>query len=418
VPHAAAAVPTGFIFGHGGRQFRFGHVGFWSLISVFGLMAAWTLATASYFAFHDDLLTRLIARQAQMQYGYEDRIAELRTQIDRLASRQLLDQEQYEHKLDQLAKRESMLESRSAIVDSLSSRTSTGSVQPPPTPGGSREPALGTQKPSPISDTLTIGPSTSWNPHRAPRSLSRSAAADRSAPAASIDAALAGLDASLTRIELSQVMTLSAIEEGYGAKSRRIRTVLSELGVDPNKAPAAATSSRTGGPFVAARPPPANDVFERQLYRISIARSEVELLNRTLVDLPLRRPLAGETDVTSGFGVRLDPFLRRPAVHTGMDFRGEEGEPIYATAAGTVIHAGWSGGYGRMVEIDHGNGFATRYGHLLNIDVQIGEPVRSGQVIGHLGSTGPHLHYETRVDGEAVDPERFLGAGVRLGGQG
>jgi murein DD-endopeptidase MepM/ murein hydrolase activator NlpD len=106
-------------------------------------------------------------------------------------------------------------------------------------------------------------------------------------------------------------------------------------------------------------------------------------------------------------------------MHTGIDFRGTAGEPVRATAAGTVTAAGWSGGYGRMVEVEHANGVSTRYGHLSEIDVKVGQPIRLGQVVGRLGSTGrstgPHLHYETRVDGEAVDPEKFLRAGVKLG---
>jgi murein DD-endopeptidase MepM/ murein hydrolase activator NlpD len=136
--------------------------------------------------------------------------------------------------------------------------------------------------------------------------------------------------------------------------------------------------------------------------------------------VPIRKPINGELDTTSGFGVRLDPFLHSPAMHTGLDFRGETGEPVHATANGSVTHAGWSGGYGRMVEIDHGNGFATRYGHLSAIEVEVGQSVRIGQTVGRVGSTGrstgPHLHYETRVDGEAVDPQRFLRAAAKLMG--
>jgi murein DD-endopeptidase MepM/ murein hydrolase activator NlpD len=136
--------------------------------------------------------------------------------------------------------------------------------------------------------------------------------------------------------------------------------------------------------------------------------------------VPVRKPLIGEMDTSSGFGVRMDPFLNAPAMHTGLDFRGSHGSPIRATAAGKVTHAGWNGGYGKLVEIDHGNGFATRYGHLSEIDVTVGQSVRIGQTVGRLGSTGrstgPHLHYETRIDGDAVDPQKFLRAGVRLGG--
>ncbi len=123
--------------------------------------------------------------------------------------------------------------------------------------------------------------------------------------------------------------------------------------------------------------------------------------------------------MSSPFGVRTDPFLGRPAMHTGIDLRGDIGEPVHATANGKVTIAGWEGGYGKMVEIDHGNGLATRYGHLSEIDVKVGQIVRIGQVIGKIGSTGrstgPHLHYETRVDGEPVDPQKFLRAGLRLG---
>ena len=128
---------------------------------------------------------------------------------------------------------------------------------------------------------------------------------------------------------------------------------------------------------------------------------------------------SGEIDTTSNFGVRMDPFLHVPAMHTGI-FRGELGEPIHATAAGAVTAAGWSGGYGKMVEIDHGNGLATRYGHLSQIDLYVGDKVRIGDIVGRLGSTGrstgPHLHYETRIDGEAVDPQKFLNAGAKLFG--
>src|SRR5207248_9716437 len=95
-------------------------------------------------------------------------------------------------------------------------------------------------------------------------------------------------------------------------------------------------------------------------------------------------------------------------------------EAARATAAGIVTMAGWNGGYGKMVEVDHGNGFATRYAHLSAIDVEVGQPIRIGQIVGRVGttgrSTGPHLHYEPRADGASVDPQRFLRAGVRLGG--
>ena len=159
--------------------------------------------------------------------------------------------------------------------------------------------------------------------------------------------------------------------------------------------------------------------FDRQLYRINVARAQIDRYTHTLVAVPVRKPVTGEVDMSSPFGMRMDPFLRPPAMHTGIDLRGDIGEPVHATAAGNVTIAGREGGYGNMVEINHGNGLATRYGHLSKIEVKVGQTVRIGEIIGRIGSTGrstgPHLHYETRINGEAVDPQKFLRAGVRLG---
>ena len=126
-------------------------------------------------------------------------------------------------------------------------------------------------------------------------------------------------------------------------------------------------------------------------------------------------PYSGEAVVTSPFGYRSDPFLGRPMLHAGVDLREPYGAEIHATAPGRVTHAGPMGGYGDMVEIDHGDGLATRYGHMAEVDVREGDEVAAGAPLGRLGSTGrstgPHLHYEVRIDGEPVDPERFLRAG-------
>jgi len=181
---------------------------------------------------------------------------------------------------------------------------------------------------------------------------------------------------------------------------------------------AATPRSAVGGPFVPVKLSADSGAFERQLNRINISRAQMQRLNATLSLVPYRKPVVGEVEFTSGFGVRSDPFLGRPAMHTGLDFRAATGDPVRVTANGRVVSSGWSGGYGRLVEVDHGNGLATRYGHLSEIHVKVGDVVKIGQVIGAVGSTGrstgPHLHYETRIDGDAVDPQKFLRAGVRL----
>src|SRR4029077_20878896 len=111
---ATSHTPTksDWTLGHGGRQVRVRPVSFWIIVGSLVIMAGWSAVTATYFAFRDDVLTRLLARQAQMQFAYDDRIADLRAQVDRVASRQLLDQEQFENRLEQIARRQSTLESR------------------------------------------------------------------------------------------------------------------------------------------------------------------------------------------------------------------------------------------------------------------------------------------------------------------
>lgn len=119
--------------------------------------------------------------------------------------------------------------------------------------------------------------------------------------------------------------------------------------------------------------------------------------------------------LTSSFGYRSDPFRGRRAMHQGIDIPGPVGTPIYATADGFVGRAGRYGGYGNLIELEHGNGVQTRYGHLSTIMVQPGSRVRRGDIIGRMGSTGrstgSHLHYEVRMDGEAVDPMPFVQSG-------
>ncbi len=117
--------------------------------------------------------------------------------------------------------------------------------------------------------------------------------------------------------------------------------------------------------------------------------------------------------INNEFGFRRNPFGGRTyEFHAGMDIDGERGDAIIAPASGTIVKAGWQGGYGNMIEIDHGNGLTTRYGHLSKVEVLVGEPVRRGQPIGLIGSTGrstgPHLHYELRLNDKAINPRRFL----------
>lgn len=411
---------NGYTIVHHGKAVRFGPVVFWIVAGSIVIMGAWSAATATYFAFRDDVLTRLIARQAEMQYAYEDRIAELRARVDRTTSRQLLDQEQYDQKLNQIMRRQALLEQRAAALNAMPDTAPTGSIKPAArgpqsTDAGS---TTGMPKPSPINDTVIfVTP-----PDREARLESRTPPSARPrtefAKASGVDNVLSNLQTALDKVEGRQTATLNSVEEGYESRMRRMRSVITDLGLDMAQLEAATPKGGMGGPFIPVKPPSTAEAFERQLYRINLTRAQVDKLTRTLSLVPYRKPVVGNVEFSSGFGVRSDPFLGRPAMHSGLDFRASTGDPVRATANGKVVNAGWSGGYGRMVEIDHGNGLSTRYGHLSAINVKVGERIAIGQVIGEVGSTGrstgPHLHYETRIDGDAVDPQKFLRAGVRL----
>ncbi len=375
-----------YTFAHAGRQFRFGPVVFWIAVGSFVIMAGWSIVTATYFAFHDDVLKGLMARERAQQYAYEDRIADLRAEIDRTTSRQLLDQDQFEQKLQELVRRQATLESRASALSGAADPMITGSTKPADTP---QHDSMG--------DTM-------FAPHRLD-----------SGKRSSIETHLREVEASLDRVDHDESATLERMQARYQDRTQRVRGILASLGLNLHAIPAA-----TGGPFVPVKLPPANKSFARTLTRVSIARAQANDLSNTLNFVPLRQPLTGELEMTSPFGVRIDPFYHSPSMHTGMDLHATAGEPIHATAAGKVVKAGWEGGYGQMVEIDHGEGLSTRYGHMSSIGVSVGQKVRAGQVIGRVGSTGrstgPHLHYETRINGEAVNPERFLAAGDKLYG--
>jgi murein DD-endopeptidase MepM/ murein hydrolase activator NlpD len=417
---SASRPRDGYTLVHSGKQVRFGPVVFWIVVGTVVVLGMWSAATATYFAFRDDVLTRLIARQAEMQYAYEDRIAELRAKIDRTTSRQLLDQEQFDQKLEQIMRRQATLESRATALGAMSDLAVTGSIRSPSrNPVASETASPATPKPSPISNTVIfVAP-----PDREARLESRAPGTANTQPSQfakmqGLDNVLVRLQTSLDKVESRQMTALNAVEDSMESRARRMRGVFSDLGLDLAQLEAATPRGGMGGPFVPLKLPSSAGAFERQLYRINMTRAQLDRLNRTLALVPYRKPVIGEVEFTSGFGVRSDPFLGRPAMHTGLDFRAATGDPVRATANGKVVSSGWAGGYGRMVEIDHGNGLSTRYGHLSEINVKVGDPIRIGQVIGEVGSTGrstgPHLHYETRIDGEAVDPQKFLRAGVRL----
>lgn len=418
-----------------------------------GLLAP---CAAAYLAFRDDMLAELVDRQTQMRYAYEDRLAAMRLRLDQATSRQFLAQGDVESKVQTLVARQAKLETRAALVarlvDGVASKEGGVPVAAPrrasvvapaglpsgasayaPAPEERPEPFAGFDKPQPEGLELRLrreedAPAKSTTNSSAERGGKSAALAPQTeSPRLAADAGLPmqsrleHLEASLDQAEREQTQRLGRLAEPIRAATAKLRRAFDVAGLPierflhRGRASKAQAESFAGGPFV---PAERNDLFERELGAAETAATTLEGLRSALPSVPLRKPLAGAPETTSNFGYRTDPFFGRAALHTGVDLRDDYGSPVRATAGGVVVNAGPSGGYGQMVEIDHGAGLATRYAHLSAITVSVGQEVAPGETVGRLGSTGrstgPHLHYEVRVDGEPVDPSRFLRAASTL----
>ena len=390
------------------------------VVLVLPLLLAAGIAGGLYLAFHDDLVAELMRRQSAMQYAYEDRIEGLRQDLARQGEGARAEQARLDARVRDLLAREARLESRGAVVAGLAGEAPrarpalpveiTGSIAAPPAA------ALGyaaPDKPRPIRDLPVAGPAHDGGPGARPEDHAALLDDDR----VPIGNRLGAADLSLDRVERAQADALARMGAAAQRRATRSRSLIEEAGLSPERFLPRAAAANVGGPFVPLPAEP-DGPFLRAVADLRGALATAAALDGALVHAPLAAPLLGRMEVTSPFGARTDPFLGRPALHTGVDLREGYGTEIRATGAGRVVFAGTAGGYGSMVEIDHGHGLATRYAHMGGIAVSEGQTVTRGSVVGTVGATGratgPHLHYEVRIDGEPVDPTRFLASADRL----
>jgi murein DD-endopeptidase MepM/ murein hydrolase activator NlpD len=399
------------------------------------------LAATCYFVFHDDLLASVTRHQVEMQYAYEDRISALRHELENVTEQARADQADFTDRVHALAQRQDQVESRTALVGALAERVNLMRM-PDSKPGESPALSDATTANAPLARP---GLATDGKPH--PEGfdlrLRKDSGQDSSSNAGSgsttdlmspidfdADLPLAAqinlLIDRYDRVDNQDLLILGDLQQPAKLVTAHIRAALASAGLVADRlslpagpsGPAAPGAGAMGGPFVALPILSDGSSFATAAGRVEGAIDTLEKLRRVLPHVPLEAPLPGEPEITSGFGPRIDPFLGTPALHTGVDLLDDYGAPVRATAAGTVVSASFDGGYGNMVEIDHGNGLTTRYAHLSSIEVTPGQNVGLGTVLGRIGATGratgPHLHYEVRIDGEPVDPERFLRAGADL----
>jgi murein DD-endopeptidase MepM/ murein hydrolase activator NlpD len=442
-PHYCLSVSCGDAI----RSIQFGRVGVWAIAALALLAFTWTASVTLYIALHGDVIGAILAQQIEMKAAYEDRLAEARGRLEEAASRQLLAQNSFKGAVDEILSRQARLEQRGAIIATLAETEARNqrpdrprqaatpnptdavsaieTLGPPTATGASMDDAARAYapvpephvepravKPHPIDES---GETLSALPSDAPFTTgSVAAGADDLDPSARLSL----IDRSLDGIESNQTKALAIIDRAAERSASRDATIVAATGLDPARLSLPHGQGGVGGPFIPADLDPASHGPDPALMRVARDVATAERLKALLSFVPLRTPLSGDPSVTSPFGYRVDPFLGRLALHPGVDLAEAYGAEIRAAAAGRVVHAGPAGGYGIMVEIDHGNGLATRYAHMSEAVVEEGEAIDKGAVLGRLGSTGrstgPHLHYEVRVDGEPVDPERYLRAGAEL----
>jgi murein DD-endopeptidase MepM/ murein hydrolase activator NlpD len=212
----------------------------------------------------------------------------------------------------------------------------------------------------------------------------------------------------LAEVEARQLALVERLTRFADARALRAEAAMRKLNLDPGVLSRKARLGM-GGPFEALAG--SDEKIDPRFERLGLSLARMAVLERALDGIPQVVPATVE-NITSGFGYRRDPFNGRAAMHSGIDFKGAVGSPIFAAAEGRVTFAGRKGGYGKAVEITHPNGLMTRYAHLSRIDVKPGQLVEAGATLGGLGSTGrstgPHLHFEVRINDRAVNPRPFL----------
>jgi murein DD-endopeptidase MepM/ murein hydrolase activator NlpD len=351
------------------------------------------LATTNVLTLVGLMMAPDIARLFSDQNGsvftaYEDRIAQLRLEVDRLQSRHYAQTGDINLQLQELAQTQEVLVEQHQYVKQLAEKAA----------------ALGIDS-APLAPKAVDG-------------------GDDLAPAPDVPAATdgdAGSQVAAAAQSVNQMMeesrlALTTLSDEASAKTDQIVGALATIGIKP-KLPESDADAE-GGPLL----PPVDGVESTSL--IDEANGVAAALDRFVAArdaaavAPIHKPVATISRVSSIFGNRKDPFTGRLAFHSGIDFAAPQGTTVLSAGAGTVSFVGQISGYGNVVEVTHPGGLITRYGHLSAFLAKLGDAVSTGSPIARVGSTGrstgPHLHFEVRRADNAVDPARYLNAGKIL----
>ena len=379
--------------GHRERVYRVKPIVTSTIICLFILSALGIMTSSAYLFLRDDLTRANLMKQAKMQQFYEDRISNLRSQVDLATSRQLLEQQVVESRVTKLLLRQHELGALQQQVNRLVKRAG---------PAKQDEPASLLVPVKPEASTARSG-------------LRLGSLVGTQSPFSGSTAnglgnveLLDSVEVTLAASEKAQIEEIRSLKQRADKKLKQLASILSKQGVQ------IPSDTGVGGPLIELK---SGAALSDSISALDDSLVRLDKLRSVALDVPHGSPTPGKR-ISSRYGSRKDPFTGRAAVHGGIDFRARRGTPVYATGNGKIVKAGRLGGYGKLVEIDHGHGITTRYAHLSKIKVKVGQRVKKGTRIGNVGSTGrstgPHLHYEVRRNGRTHNPIKFVRLGKRL----
>lgn len=385
-------------------------------------MLAWTIV-ATAILLMDSISSGSAREQARREQAtYEARLDALSLERDKRAEEALAAQERFALALGQVSQMQSALlaseerrkelETGIGVIQATLRRTMT-----------ERDDA--NQRVAELAAAASEGPQLAANGGTPPEDVDETlgfvtaalgrTATERDAMAEVADTAKAEADEIAYEMKLLEERhddIFTSLEEAVTISMAPLDKMFSSAGLDPDDLidQVRRGYSGQGGPLGPLAPmiPPGGDADAERAGRILEGLDRMNLYRLAVEKAPFAMPLKTSFRYTSGFGRRWG------RMHEGIDMAGAQGSPIYATADGTVVHAGWESGYGNLVKIRHEFGIETRYGHLSKVRVEVGQKVSRGDKIGDMGntgrSTGTHLHYEVRTGGSATNPMTFIKA--------
>lgn len=326
-----------------------------------------------------DIARLMSGQNDQVVEAYEDRIAQLRVEVDRLHSRSYAQAGDINLQLQELSQQQEVLTEQHQLVKVLVDKAGalgidTAALTPPPS-----------------DDVALTAPVNSGN--------------------ADIDATAAAIAQMMGETQYA----MTAIAETATARTDNIVSELKGLGI---RVDLPGSLDGVGGPLLAAIDEPDSSPMIEDANAVMAALVRYKAARESLDIAPIHMPIAGNFRQSSGFGNRRDPFSGGRAFHSGLDFAAASGSIVMSAGKGTVSFVGTRSGYGNVVEVTHPNGLVSRYAHLSSFLSEEGQAVNTGTPIAKVGSTGrstgPHLHFEVRKSDNAIDPKEFIAAGKRL----